>query len=50
MFGKNSLYEILNNEKYTGVFVFRKSASKSDGRRNNHAYKSNSDVIKVENG
>ncbi len=26
IFGKNSLYEILNNEKYTGVFVFNKRA------------------------
>ncbi|MDE5765500.1 MAG: recombinase family protein [Ruminococcus sp.] len=50
IFGKNSLYEILNNEKYTGVFVFNKSASKTDGKRNTHAYKSNSDVIRVENG
>lgn len=50
IFGKNSLYEILANEKYTGVFVFNKAASKVDGKRNNHAYKSNSSVIKVENG
>ena len=48
IFGKNSLYEILNNEKYTGVFVFNKAASKADGKRNNHAYKN--DVIRVENG
>ncbi len=48
IFGKNSLYEILNNEKYTGVFVFNKAASKADGKRNNHAYKS--DVIRVEGG
>lgn len=50
IFGKNSLYEILANEKYTGVFVFNKAASKVDGKRNNHAYKSNSSVIRVENG
>ena len=49
-FGKNSLYEILSNEKYMGVFVFNKAAAKSDGRRNNHAYKSNDKVIRVENG
>ena len=29
MFGKNSLYEILSNEKYTGVFVFNKAAAKT---------------------
>ena len=50
IFGKNSLYEILANEKYTGVFVFNKAAAKTDGKRNNHAYKSNSNVIRIENG
>lgn len=50
IFGKNSLYEILNNEKYTGVFVFNKAASKSDGKRNNHAYKSSENTIRVEGG
>ena len=30
IFGKNSLYEILSNEKYTGVFVFNRAASKKD--------------------
>lgn len=28
-FGKNSLYSILTNEKYTGVFVFNKHKEKS---------------------
>jgi len=48
IFGKNSLYEILRNEKYTGVFVFNKAASKVDGKRNNHAVKS--EMIRVEGG
>lgn len=39
-FGKNSLYEILRNEKYRGVYVFNRSAEKSvDGKRNNHRSK-----------
>lgn len=50
IFGKNSLYEILNNEKYTGVFVFNRAAAKFDSRRNNHAYKTNDKIIRVENG
>lgn len=50
IFGKNSLYEILNNEKYTGIFVFNKAAAKADGRRNNHAYKANEQIIRVEGG
>lgn len=50
IFGKNSLYEILNNEKYTGVFVFNKAAAKVDGKRNNHVYKTSDKVIRVEGG
>ena len=50
IFGKNSLYEILANEKYTGVFVFNKSAAKADGKRNNHAYKTSDKVIRIEGG
>ena len=50
MFGKNSLYEILCNEKYTGVFVFNKAASLKDSKRNNHAYKTNENIIRVEGG
>ena len=50
IFGKNSLYEILSNEKYTGVFVFNKSAAKVEGRRNSHTYKDDDKVVKVENG
>lgn len=50
IFGKNSLYEILSNEKYTGVFVFNKAAAKVDGKRNNHVYKTSDKVIRVEGG
>lgn len=50
MFGKNSLYDILSNEKYTGVFVFNKAAEKSDRKRNNHAYKTNEEIIRIEGG
>lgn len=50
LFGKNSLYEILANEKYTGVFVFNKSAAKADGKRNNHSYKTSDKVIRIEGG
>lgn len=50
LFGKNSLYEILNNEKYTGVFVFNRAAAKSNSKRNNHAYKTNENIIRVPDG
>ena len=48
MFGKNSLYEILSNEKYAGVFVFNKAAARADGKRNNHAQKDS--YIRIEGG
>lgn len=51
IFGKNSLYEILGNEKYTGTYIFNKLSSYSESRtRNNHSYKSCDDMIKIENG
>ena len=50
-FGKNSLFEILRNEKYKGTFVYNKSSGKTvKGTYNRHSYKDSKDVIKVENG
>ncbi len=50
-FGKNSISEILRNEKYTGTFIFNRSASKDvDGKRNNHRSKSDADIIRVPYG
>ncbi|MCT4508473.1 MAG: recombinase family protein [Tepidibacter sp.] len=50
-FGKNSIYNILENEKYSGVYVFNK-ASKKDifGRRNSHSHKENKNIIRIEGG
>ena len=50
MFRKNSLYEILRNEKYTGIFVFNKLAPMVNGHRNNHAYNPTDKMIRVEGG
>jgi Site-specific recombinases, DNA invertase Pin homologs len=48
-FRRNSIYEILRNEKYTGVYIYNKSAAKSvDGRYNRHASKAEEDIIRVE--
>ena len=41
-FGKNSIYEILGNEKYTGTYVYNKASG-----YNRHDYHDN--VIKIEN-
>lgn len=48
-FTKNSLNSILQNEKYTGVYVYNKSASKDlYGKRNGHKLKNDDDIIRVE--
>lgn len=50
-FTKNSLYSILSNEKYTGVYVFNKTQRKGvNGKRNGHKQKSEEEIIKVEGG
>lgn len=50
-FGKNSLYEILRNEKYTGVYVYNKAASKdANGKYNRHKSKADEDVIRIDGG
>ena len=48
-FGKNSLYSILRNEKYTGVYVYNLRSSKNaDGTFNSHSYKEESEIIRTE--
>lgn len=50
-FGKNSIHDILKNEKYRGVYIFNRSASKdAEGKRNNHKNKSEDEIIKIEGG
>ena len=47
----NSLYAILRNEKYRGCVVFNKVARRGrHKKRNNHSYKPESDILRVENG
>lgn len=47
-FGKNSLYDILSNEKYIGTYTFNKTSRKA-GKRNMHAKHVSEDVIRIEN-
>jgi len=49
-FGKNSIHEILKNEKYRGVYIFNRSASKKNGKRNHHKSKNEDEIIKIEGG
>ncbi len=49
-FGKNSIYEILHNEKYCGVYVYNRSQSKINHCRNSHKSKSDDEIIRIEGG
>ena len=50
-FGKNSLYDLLQNEKYKGVYLFNKRAKRnSQNKRNNRKYKDPSEIIRIEDG
>ena len=50
-FGKGSLYEILRNEKYKGVYIYNKSVGKDvDGKYNRHSYKDDASIIRIEGG
>jgi len=50
-FGKNSLYDMLRNEKYTGVYIYNRAAEADpDGKRNNRASKPEEDIIRIEGG
>lgn len=47
-FGKNSLYEILRQEKYTGTYVYNRRMKNAAGKYNNH--KKNNKMVRIENG
>lgn len=50
-FMKNSLYNILTNPKYQGIYVFNRSSARSvSGTRNTHLLKDSEDIIAVDGG
>lgn len=50
-FQKNSLYSILTNQKYQGIYVFNQSSSKNAlGTRNTHLHKNTDEIISIEGG
>lgn len=50
-FLKSSLYSIITNPKYAGIYVFNRSSSKSImGTRNTHLLKNSEDIITIEGG
>ena len=52
MFNKNSFSSILENaERYTGVYMYNRAASKySNGQRNSHKYKPDDEIIRIGGG
>lgn len=47
-FWKNSLYEILRNEKYTGVYIYnRRYKSHINGKYNMHKRKDESEIVRI---
>lgn len=49
-FGKNSIHDILKNEKYRGVYIFNRTERKINGKRNHHKNKNENKIIKIEGG
>ena len=50
-FTKNTIFDMLRNEKYTGVYIYnRATAAASDGSRNNRASKPDDQIIRIPGG
>lgn len=48
---KNSIHDILTNEKYTGVYIYNRATSKdAEGHRNNRRSKPEDEIIRIEGG
>ncbi|MGE5586266.1 MAG: recombinase family protein [Bacillota bacterium] len=45
-FGKNSVHDILRNEKCSGIYTFNRAGSAHFGRRNNHASKPGDEIFR----
>jgi site-specific DNA recombinase len=49
-FGKNSIYEILRNEKYTGTYIFNRAPKKVNGKYNRRIKNDEKNIIKILGG
>lgn len=50
-FSKSTVYDLLRNEKYTGIYIYNRASSKKlDGTRNNHQSKNIDEQIRIEGG
>lgn len=48
-FGKNSIHDLLRNERYTGVYIYNRIPRDSTGKRNSHGTKEDG-MIRIEGG
>lgn len=48
-FKKNSLYDLLRNEKYTGTMTYNVTSTPKNGKKNRHKYNSDDEIIRTEN-
>lgn len=49
-FGKNSIHDLLKNEKYTGTYIFNRTERKTNGKRNGHSIKDETEIIRIPGG
>lgn len=49
-FGKNSIFELLHNERYKGVFVYNKHSSRRPDGSRTRTYKPDSEIIRIPGG
>ena len=49
-FSKNTIYDMLGNEKYTGVYIYNKRAATQKGVKQNRKHKDPEDIIRIEGG
>src|SRR5699024_9070963 len=45
-----SIYEILRNEKYTGIYIYNRTSGKINGKQNRRIQKDSKDIIKIKGG
>lgn len=50
IFCKNSISDILRNEKYLGIYIYNRAVHKIKGKRNNRINKPNDQVVRIPGG
>ncbi|UNC91640.1 recombinase family protein [Candidatus Contubernalis alkaliaceticus] len=47
---KNTIYDMLKNERYTGVYIYNETPRKVNDKRNNRIKKENDEVVRIPGG